>query len=73
MTEASGTTGEDARHILDIATAADRLDVDPATGLTHDEATHRLDRRGPNRLAVAATRSPWLCSSTSSETSSPWS
>ena len=55
-----GRASEEPWHLLDSATAAERLSVDPAMGLAGDEAADRLERHGPNRLPVAATRSPWL-------------
>ena len=36
------------------------LETDPARGLTPDEATQRLTRHGPNRLAEKPPRSKWL-------------
>jgi Ca2+-transporting ATPase len=53
-------TGDGAWHVLDVETAAGALGVNPAVGLSGAEAVARLERHGPNRLPVAATRSPWL-------------
>ena len=36
------------------------LETDPARGLTPDEATQRLTRHGPNRLASIPPRPAWL-------------
>ena len=36
------------------------LETDPARGLTPDEATQRLTRHGPNRLATIPPRPAWL-------------
>src|SRR6056297_2511206 len=35
------------------------LEVDPAQGLSDDEARRRLERHGPNELREARTKSPW--------------
>ena len=37
------------------AEVAQRLDVDPATGLSADEAAKRLASHGPNRLTAVST------------------
>ena len=44
-------------HTLDAAAAARELGVDPASGLSEDEAAQRLKRHGANRLPEGATRS----------------
>ena len=36
------------------------LETDPARGLTPDEATQRLTRHGPNKLAEKKPRPAWL-------------
>ena len=38
-------------HARSVAEVAERLETDPVTGLTADEAARRLDRHGPNELA----------------------
>ena len=47
-------------HAVAPAAVAADLAVDPADGLTSGEAAARLADHGPNRLAEAARRSPWL-------------
>jgi len=47
-------------HILPTATAAARLESDPACGLSEAEASARLAQFGPNKLAEAAARPAWL-------------
>ena len=38
---------------------AGKLEVDPARGLTSEEAAARLERYGPNKFAEAATEPRW--------------
>ncbi|MEW6470861.1 MAG: HAD-IC family P-type ATPase [Actinomycetota bacterium] len=45
---------------LDAAELTARLEVDPDAGLDAPTALRRLAETGPNRLAEAARRSPWL-------------
>ena len=47
-------------HALEIACAAQQLDVDLSSGLACQEAQSRLALAGLNRLADAPPRSPWL-------------
>ncbi|MFF5497385.1 cation-translocating P-type ATPase [Streptomyces aquilus] len=47
-------------HQLDVAEAAARLGVEPATGLSTREVTERAAAFGPNRLAEPARRPEWL-------------
>lgn len=46
-------------HQLDATAAAVRLQVDPATGLSHQEATQRLVEYGKNSIALSRQRSVW--------------
>jgi P-type Ca2+ transporter type 2C len=46
-------------HVLSREGALQELGVEPATGLTSDEAAERLARYGPNRFAEARTESRW--------------
>ncbi|MEX0781777.1 MAG: cation-translocating P-type ATPase [Dehalococcoidia bacterium] len=46
-------------HRLDAGATATRLEVDAAEGLSTAEATGRLDRYGPNRLAEAEKEPGW--------------
>jgi Ca2+-transporting ATPase len=56
----TGFAGESPWHALDVEAVARTLDVDLEAGLSGAQAAARLERHGANRLAVAATRSPWL-------------
>ena len=47
-------------HTLEVASAAQHLGVDLSSGLAPQEAQSRLASAGPNRLAGAPPRSPWL-------------
>ncbi|MGL5195514.1 MAG: cation-translocating P-type ATPase, partial [Chroococcales cyanobacterium] len=47
-------------HTLDIDQTLEKLQVDPATGLTTAEALGRLQQYGPNELKETAGRSPWM-------------
>ena len=47
-------------HTLEVASAAQQLGVDLSSGLAPQEAESRLASAGPNRLAGAPPRSPWL-------------
>ncbi|MGM0594768.1 MAG: calcium-translocating P-type ATPase, PMCA-type [Pseudomonadota bacterium] len=46
-------------HTLTAEAVASRLQTDLQHGLTPEEATARLHRHGPNRLAEVSGRSPW--------------
>ncbi|HKI97607.1 MAG TPA: HAD-IC family P-type ATPase [bacterium] len=46
-------------HCMAPGEVAARLEVDPATGLQPAEATHRLERYGPNKLAEQPPTSVW--------------
>ena len=46
-------------HALDAAEAVQRLETDPARGLSADEARARLERFGPNELRAEEKISPW--------------
>ena len=48
-----------AWHSLDAHETAERLGVDPARGLTADEAGRRLTEQGPNKLAGARKEPGW--------------
>ena len=47
-------------HQVSASEAAHRLDVNPATGLSSEEAASRLQHFGPNRLKETPPRSRWL-------------
>lgn len=47
-------------HAQSAAQVCADLETDPARGLTPDEATQRLTRHGPNRLASIPPRPAWL-------------
>jgi magnesium-transporting ATPase (P-type) len=47
-------------HQLDVSDVASRMDVDPAAGLTTDEAAKRLERFGPNELQEKPGQPAWL-------------
>ena len=47
-------------HQVSASEAAHRLDVNPATGLSSEEAASRLHHYGPNRLKETPPRSRWL-------------
>ena len=49
-----------AWHQLDLARCAAQLNTDIALGLSQAEAESRLIKYGPNQLAQAPPRSPWL-------------
>jgi Ca2+-transporting ATPase len=44
----------------DVATLCSQLDVDPTCGLPRDDAEHRLNISGKNRLTESGAVSPWL-------------
>ena len=46
-------------HGMEIAEALERLETDPAQGLSEEEARRRLAERGPNELQAARRISPW--------------
>jgi Ca2+-transporting ATPase len=46
-------------HTLTVEAAAKRLETDPSTGLTPDEAARRLAAYGPNAIADARRRGPF--------------
>ncbi|QBQ56539.1 cation-transporting P-type ATPase [Nitrosococcus wardiae] len=46
-------------HAEDAETTLRSLEVDPERGLTDEEAAHRRERYGPNRLREGKTRSTW--------------
>lgn len=52
-------TGGVAWHALDAATAIDRLQANPTSGLSSAEVRDRLDRFGPNELDDGGGRSAW--------------
>lgn len=56
----SGVNQPEAWHAVEIAEAAQRLDVRPSMGLALPEAASRLASVGFNRLAGQPPRSPWL-------------
>ena len=56
----SGVSQSEAWHAVEIAEAAQRLDVRPSMGLALPEAASRLASVGPNRLAGQPPRSPGL-------------
>ncbi|MCT7987880.1 cation-translocating P-type ATPase [Laspinema olomoucense] len=47
-------------HTFDIDTTLEKLQVDPATGLSSAEVLERLEQYGPNELQETAGRSPWI-------------
>lgn len=47
-------------HTFDIDTTLEKLQVDPATGLSAAEASERLQQYGPNELQETGGRSPWI-------------
>lgn len=47
-------------HTLSATDAVRTLETDPEQGLTSSQATERLDRHGPNRLAEVPPRPEWL-------------
>ena len=51
--------GDAPWHALDVAEVARRLEVDPARGLTAEEAKQRLQRHGPNALVAAEPEPVW--------------
>ena len=53
------TTADDW-HNVSATEATQRLEVDPATGLSSEEAASRYLHYGPNRLAEVPPRSRWL-------------
>ena len=55
-----GASPSEAWHALEIANAAQQLDVDPSTGLAAREAASRLASSGLNRLAGPPPQSPWV-------------
>ena len=46
-------------HRLEVSEALERLETDPARGLSGDEAARRLAEHGPNELRAAPRISPW--------------
>jgi len=46
-------------HTLEVAEVLRALDTDPGSGLSSEEAAHRLKERGPNELEDRGGRSPW--------------
>ena len=55
-----GAKTSDIWHALEVASAAQQLDVNPATGLASPVAAARMASAGPNCLAPPPPRSPWL-------------
>jgi Ca2+-transporting ATPase len=47
-------------HRLEISEILERLETDPARGLSEPEAKRRLAERGPNELQAARQVSPWI-------------
>ena len=54
-----GTTAQPLWHTRSSAEVLAELSVDPATGLTGEEACLRLERFGPNEVQAARRISPW--------------
>ena len=54
-----GPSPEAPWHALGVAEVASRLDVDPAVGLTVDQARRRLQEHGPNALAKPEPQPVW--------------
>jgi Ca2+-transporting ATPase len=50
----------DQWYALEPAVVAERMEVDPATGLSNAEVAERLERHGPNALAESERRPAWL-------------
>jgi Ca2+-transporting ATPase len=53
------TTETPTWHVLSREGAVEELHVEPARGLTTDEAAERLERYGPNKFAEAKTEPRW--------------
>jgi magnesium-transporting ATPase (P-type) len=47
-------------HAEPVETALTNLSVDAGTGLSHEEASRRLEQYGPNALPEVKRRSPWV-------------
>jgi P-type Ca2+ transporter type 2C len=53
------STNQEKWYVLDVADVAQKLDVDPAKGLSAAEAQKRLQQYGPNVLAAKKKESGW--------------